>query len=132
MPFILPDGRVVELSMQKVRSIVTTRLSPVFYWRFLKSITEEEIFDFFDRKADFKTVKKICWYILFHAENLVFSGYLWMIGYEGHDEAEKYLEYNMKLLEKLRELYKQVNEENAYEIAEKMISECLMYCVDPF
>ena len=132
MTFILPNGKRVTLSKRKVDSIVTTRLSPIFYWQHMKMLTKQEILDFFDRKADFKTVKKICWYILFHAENLVLSGYLWKRGIDGKDEAEKYLEFNRPLLEGLRELYKQVNESNAYEIADKMLDLCLDYGVDPF
>jgi len=130
MTFVLPNGKRVTLSERKVNSIVTTRLSNIFYWQHMAMFTKREILDFFNRKADFRTVKKICWYILFHAENLVLSGYIWKR--ENDEEAEEYLKFNMPMLEKLRELYKSVNESNAYEIADKMLDICLDYGVDPF
>jgi len=132
MIFIIPNGKRVEVEDKKVKEIVTTRLSPIFYWQYLKSISEEDVLAFFDKKADFETVKKICWYILFHAENLVFSGYLLTLGNEGAERAENYLEYNRPLLEELRKLYNEVKEDNCYEIADKMISECLRFGIDPF
>jgi len=132
MIFIIPNGKRVEVKDRKVKEIVTTRLSPIFYWQYLKSISKEGVLAFFDKKADYETVKKICWYVLFYAENLVFSGYLLTLGNEGAERAENYLEFNKPLLEELRKLYKEVKEDNCYEIADKMISECLRYGIDPF
>jgi len=130
--FILPSGRVVTISERKVKSIVTTRLSNLFYWRFMDDIRRDDIMSFFDRKANFNTVKKICWYILFYAENLVFSVYLMLRGDKGKLEAERYLSNHKPLLERLRELYKNVNRDNYYDVAGKMIDECLKYGIDPF
>jgi len=132
MIFVIPNGKRVEVEDSKVKQIVTTKLSPVFYWMHTDSISKEDILSFLERRADFETVKKICWYILFYAENLVFSCYLLTLGNEGREKAEEYLEFNLPLLEKLRELRKEVKEVNCYEIADRMTWECLRYGIDPF
>jgi len=132
MRFVLPSGVEVHLKPEKVKSIVTTKLSPVFYWMHAGCLTREEVLSFFDRRADFETVKKVCWYILFHAENLVFTVYLWKLGSAGEEDAENYLKFHEPLLKELRKLYGSVDEKNCYEVADKMISLCLKYGIDPF
>ena len=41
--FVIPNGKRVEVEDKKVKEIVTTRLSPIFYWQYLKSISEEDV-----------------------------------------------------------------------------------------
>ena len=91
-------------------------------------LTKDEVLTFLERKADEKLLKKVCWYILFHAENLVFSAYLLSLA-KGEEEAERYLEFNKPLLEELRKLNERAG---SYEVADRMIELCLKYGIDPF
>ena len=130
LKFDLVSGKSVIVSEEKVKEIVTTKLSNRFFWN-CGILSAKEVSDFLTENADFEVAKRCCWYILFHAENLVFSVYLLKLA-EDAEDAERYLSYHKPLLKKLRDLYKRINPENVYEIADEMIELCLGYAIDPF
>ena len=135
--FILPSGISVRVSEREIAEIVTTGISNRPYWQYCGFIEPQEVYDFLSRKlSDKKKLEKIAYYILFYAENVVFSVYANIKGNQSDLDALQYKEFMMPLLVELRKMYKQVQQANSvdeiYNIIDKMIAKCLSYCVDPF
>lgn len=100
-------------------------------------LKKTEVDGFFWREiTDIKILRKISYYILFYAENLCFTSYLYVKVTEGNKRAKEYMENHKQLLEFLRKLHK-INEnetsiEKLYRNIHVMIFEALKYAVDPF
>lgn len=135
--FILPSGVTVTVSEREVDEIITTGLSNRFYWRFCGFVDAVDVFEFLDRKLrDKKKLEKIAYYVLFFAENVVFSVYVNIKGNVDEAEAYRYKLSMMPVLKKLREHYNRVKRtedvDEIYNIINKMISLCLNHGMDPF
>jgi len=128
-------GKKVELSLEEVKEIVTTKLSNNPFWMNNGMLTKEEVRAFFDRSADLDLVKRCCYYILFYAENVVFLTYLFQRA-NFPEIAENYKKHMMPTLERLRKLHERAKAASdlsaAYEIAEEMINASLQAVIDPF
>ena len=133
--FEVVGGKKVELSLGEVKEIVTTKLSNNPFWMNNGMLTKEEVRAFFDRSADLDLVKRCCYYILFYAENIVFSAYLFQRA-NFPEIAENYKKHMMPALERLRKLHEKAKAASdlsaAYEIAEEMIYTSLQAVIDPF
>ena len=135
--FILPSGISVRVSEREITEIVTTSISNRPYWQYCGFIEAQEVINFLEKKLrDKKKLEKIAYYILFYAENVVFSVYVNIKGNQSDLDAQQYKQFMMPLLKKLREFYKEVQQtediDTIYSIIDRMISLSLRYCVDPF
>ena len=130
--FRVIGGIPVKVPVDKVKEIITTELSNSFHYQFSEVVTKEEVLMFLNNVADNKTLKKIAYYVLFYTENLVFSVYLLILAREGLKRAEEYLKEHKELLEKLREIYKEVKTAPSHDQVQKMLDLCLNYAIDPF
>jgi len=129
MGFTLMNGKRVAIKTKLAKRIITTELSNSIYWMHNGMLSRSEVLKFLERKAERNLVKKVCHYILFYAENLVFTNVLFTAG-EGEREMQDYLSVHLPLLEKLRKLYSSVDN-NPQRIAEEMLSNCLDMGIDP-
>jgi hypothetical protein len=123
MSFTLMNGKRVAIQTKLAKRIITTELSNQIYWMHNGMLTREEILDFLENRYDEELLKKIAYYILFFAENLVFTNILFTAS-ESEKEMQDYLKAHIPLLEKLRELYR------SCKVAE-MLDECMEMGIDP-
>jgi len=124
----LINGKVVEVPMDVVRHVISIELYPYFYWRY--NHYHDVVYIFFANHMDEDAlprdvVKRIKEYVLFYAENLVFTMivHLMSIG----EDWKEYMELNMELIEKLREMYRDETKR-----VWDMVELCLEYGIDPF
>lgn len=133
--FEVVGGKKVELSSEEVKEIVTTELSNNPFWRSNGMLTRDEVLTFLEKSADLDLVKRCCYYILFYAENIVFSAYLLQRA-NFPEQAENYKKHMLPALERLRKLYDEVKATDdlrmAYEIADEMVNASLQAVIDPF
>ena len=135
--FILVGGREITASKDEIDFFVTTQLSNNFYWRHNKMLSQDLVKGFFNKQIKDKTLlRKISYYILFYAENLCFTAYLYTKVVDGKTKAKEYMKRHEKLLKELRELHKLNNKtediNKLYGQIHKMIFKCLAYAIDPF
>jgi len=124
----LINGKVVEVPMDVVNRVISIELYPYFYWEY--NYYRDSVEQFIKNHMDEETtprdiIKRVKEYVLFYAENLVFSMivHLMSIG----EDWKSYMEFNMELLEKLREMYRDETKR-----VWDMIRLCLQYGIDPF
>lgn len=127
-------AKPVKIPESKLREIVTTRLESNPYWRFSKALTREEVEAYLKGTRYPELLKKVAQYILFYAENIVFSSYLIIKAFEGDERAEEYLESMKPLLNDLREHCRNLPEEPEIlrKAVEHMVFECVDCGIDPF
>ena len=129
--FILANGMKVYVDDETIKKIITIRLSDNPYYEYSGFITRNEVQRFLEGSRDKKLHKKINRYIVFYAENIIFSTYLYLKASaeyskgNGKDDSEPYLKQMQPFLQKLRKLYKK-NED-----PKKLINLCLQHAIDP-
>jgi len=121
MGFTLMNGKRVAIKTKLVKRIITTELSNQIYWMHNGMLTEDLVMRYLNPKEEViydHELKKVAYYILFFAENLIFTNILFTAS-EGEKEMQDYIKTHIPLLEKLRELYKGFDKiEALYELSE--------------
>lgn len=138
MEFQLYNGKVVWVREDLVKSIVTTRLSNCFAADCHMDKSEIiECLHWVTRHGDARNPGKCVEHMLFYAENLVLSTYLYLLS-EGRN-ADSYLKHMMpvlkkarKLAEKARKMLEKGKAEKAQKIANEMLWLLLNNGIDPW
>ncbi len=130
--FDTPFGMVL-LPRHEVLEFVTTYLAENPYWMWSRLVDKEEILEVLEvlldkkKKIDSVLIKKVAFYVLFYAENICFSNYLWAVA-ENKQEALEYKKMMTPVLQKLRRLAKKAS----LEAFKEMLDLCLDWGLDPF
>ena len=124
-------GIILVKKSEVERFVKNDVFTPNPYWRHSGLLSSSEIKKFMDRTENVLTLVRIARYIVIWAENMVFTAWLMIRMVEGEEEAESYAESMIPFLEKLREMYKEVEKSARREIVEKMIEECIRVGLDP-
>lgn len=138
LEFVLANGRRVRVPVEVVDRIVTTRLSSCFTSRCYMSPKEAlGCVGWIAGKAEAVDPWACIWHMLFYAENLTFSVYLYKLAL--NDDPCGYLEFMMPALEKARELargaWEQLDRgrfEEARKLAQQLLDHLLAYGIDPW
>jgi len=109
MKMILANGNRVKVSLGEIRDFITTMATPIpnAYWRHSELLSEEEVMRFLRGESNQDELKKIARYILIYTENLAFTAYLFD---KADGDTERTKEFNMPAIKKLREIYRQVTQ----------------------
>ena len=103
----LMNGQRVEVSQEEVNEFITQIIIPNPQWCHSGLLTEREWMRYLKQESPQDELKKVARYILIYEENLAFTAYLFDKA-EGNPDQTK--EFNMPALQKLREIYRRVTE----------------------
>jgi hypothetical protein len=129
----LMNDQLVEVSQEEVNEFITQGLIPNPDWRHSRLLTEAEVSRYLKNEAFQEDLKKVARYILIYEENLAFTAFLFD---KANGEPELTKEFNMPIIEKLREIYSRVTkgqrslEELAGDVHE-MENLCMEIGTDP-
>ena len=132
MRFIAFNGVIVEVSDDIVRRLISTELRPNPYWSFNQDIIcEREVLAYLKGSEDPEILRKVAYYLRFFTENMILSVYI-MLRALGDSNAEDYLNYGLKLVEKIREKCMKAEKQPSREHIWEIISTLLENGLDPF
>ena len=112
-------------------NIITTEILLNPYWKYCGLLSEKEVIEFLEARENcsLQLLKKVAYYVLTYAENTALAVFYF------NDFDRNYFEWIKPVLEKLRELFKEVQNTNDSKVAFRkvmdMIWECLNYGIDP-
>lgn len=133
MKLELANGRKIEVTQEEIDEFITQELIPNPYWKFSKLLSENDLMKYLKNENTRNRLIMVARYLLIYMENISFTGYLFDKS-EGQPGPTK--EFNMPVVEKLREMYRTVNG-NDRSLADlsgdvhEMFNACMEVGVDP-